>query len=106
MQRFNLNEIEAKEMVPGFLGKFVHTENETFAFWEIKAGSGLPAHSHPHTQVLQLLEGEFELQINGETLHLKAGEVVSIASNEAHGGKAITDCKIIDTFYPVREDYQ
>jgi len=106
MQYFNLDKIEAKELLPGFHGKFIHTENETFAFWEIEANCSLPAHSHPHTQVLKLLEGEFELAISGQKLYLKTGDVVSIAPNEEHAGRAITRCKIIDTFHPVREDYK
>ncbi len=106
MEHFELASMPSREVAPGFHGKFVHTEHQTFAFWEIAPGSSLPLHSHPQEQVLQMLEGEFELRVGGKVLHLKAGEVVVIASNEEHSGKALTPCKIIDTFYPVREDYR
>jgi hypothetical protein len=34
----NLADIQAKEIVPGFHGKFVHTGHVTMAFWEVDAG--------------------------------------------------------------------
>jgi quercetin dioxygenase-like cupin family protein len=53
-----------------------------------------------------MLEGEFEMVIEGETRTLKANTVTVIPSNAKHSGRALTDCKIIDVFYPVREDYR
>ncbi len=94
-----------KEPVPGYKARFVHSDNVTLAFWEIKAGSNLPAHSHVHEQIAQITEGEFEPTIAKNTFVLKPGKVAIIPSNVEHSGKAITDCKIIDTFYPLREDY-
>ena len=77
----------------------------TLAFWEVKAGSPLPEHAHHHEQVANVLEGEYELTVNGETRRLRAGEAVIIPSNVPHSGIAITDCKLLDVFSPVREDY-
>jgi hypothetical protein len=37
---------------------------------------------------------------------MEEGEVAVIPSNIKHSGKTITDCYIIDVFYPVREDYR
>jgi quercetin dioxygenase-like cupin family protein len=37
---------------------------------------------------------------------LTPGKVVVIGSNVPHSGKAITDCRILDVFQPVREDYR
>ena len=36
--------IEQQELMPGFKGRFVHTNSSTIAFWEIKKGSLLPEH--------------------------------------------------------------
>lgn len=100
-----LNDIASKELLPGFTVRFVHTDRMTFAYWDIKAGSQLPEHAHEHEQVANISEGEFELTINGKTQVLKPGEVAIIPSNTVHSGVAITDCKMMDVFCPVREDY-
>ena len=78
----------------------------TFALWEIAAGSPLPEHSHPHEQVVHLYEGEFEMTVDGETRRMRGGSVFAIPSNARHSGRAITDCRIMDVFRPVREDYR
>ena len=104
--RYDLREMDAKEVMPGFAGKFVHSDNMTLATWEIPAGNELPEHHHPHEQVVYLLEGEFELTLEGEPHLLVPGEVLVIASNRPHSGRAITDCKILDVFQPVREEYR
>ncbi|MFZ6030682.1 MAG: cupin domain-containing protein [Chloroflexota bacterium] len=101
-----LDSIPARQIVPGFHGRFVHSEHLTFSNWEVEAGAALPEHAHPHEQFTQLLEGEFEFTLEGETLVLKPGMVVVIPANARHAGKAITPCKIMDVFYPVREDYK
>jgi len=97
--------MESKELVKGFHAKFIHSENMTLAYWNIEDGAELPEHSHPHEQVTNLLEGTFELIIGGERKMVGPGEVAIIPSNVVHKGRAITACKIIDVFYPLREDY-
>ncbi len=101
-----LKKIVPREVMPGFFGRFVHTDNMTFAYWEIKKGSSLPEHSHMHEQVVNMLDGEFELVLQGVSNHLHAGMVLPIPSHAKHAGRAITDCKILDVFYPVRQDYK
>lgn len=92
--------------MPGFHGRLVHSDNMTFAYWTIDAGASLPEHSHMHEQVVNVITGEFELTVSGETKQLSSNEVACIPSNALHSGKAITDCYILDVFYPVREDYR
>lgn len=106
MPQFHLEEIEEKEVAPGFFGRFIHTENNTLAYWRITAGAALPAHSHPHEQVVNMLAGEFELTVEGTPYQLTPGTVFVIPGGVPHSGRAVTECKILDTFYPVREDYQ
>jgi len=99
-------ENESKEIIPGFFARFVHTENVTLAFRDAKAGSTFPEHSHPHEQISTIQEGKFQLTINGETKILEGGIVAVIPSNTKHSGVALTDCKLMDVFYPVRKDYK
>jgi len=95
-----------REIVPGFTARFVHSEFMTFSYWEVKAGAILPEHSHPHEQVANLLTGKFEMTIAGETCTLEPGMVAVIPPEAKHSGKALTDCYILDVFYPLREDYR
>jgi quercetin dioxygenase-like cupin family protein len=101
-----LQAIKSREVFPGFHGRFIHSDQMTFAYWEIKKGRSLPEHAHMHEQVANILEGEFELTLDGTPFVLKPGSVLPIPSNVKHKGRALTDCKILDVFYPVREDYK
>lgn len=102
----DINKIKSVEMFAGFTAKFIHTENLTLGFWEVKKDAVLPEHSHINEQVTQVLEGELELTIDGKTAIYKAGSLAVIPPNITHGGKAITDCKLFDVFHPSREDYK
>ena len=106
MSFLNLAELKEKEPVPGFKVRFVHSENMTIAYWEIRADSVLPAHSHLHEQVTSIIEGEFELSIYEKTNLMRPDTVAIVPSNALHAGRAMSDCRIIDVFYPVREDYR
>jgi len=99
-------QIELREIVKGYKARFIHTENMTMAFWEVEAGAVMPMHHHIHEQTSQVLEGKFELTIDGETKEYQPGLVAIIPPNIPHGGVAITDCKLLDIFSPVREDYK
>lgn len=101
-----LDNVDEKKIIPGYRAKFVHSQNMTFVYWDIKAGFPLPEHSHPHEQVATVIEGTFELTVDGETNILKQGSVAIIPPGAKHSGKGITDCRIIDVFYPIREDYR
>lgn len=101
-----LASLPEQEIVPGYHARFVHSEHMTLAYWRVEAGAALPEHAHPHEQVLNLLEGEFEAVVAGEVFHLHAGSVSVIPGDVRHSGRALTACRILDVFYPVREEYR
>ena len=106
MGKIVLAEIAPKEIIKGYQGKFVHMDSYTLGFWEVEAGAEIPIHHHIHEQTTQVIEGQFQMTINGETNIYTPGMVVTIPSNTPHGGKALTDCKLTDVFCPVRDDYK
>ena len=99
-------EIPEKELAKGIRGRYFHTNSTTIGFVDIDKGAILPAHSHMHEQTTQITEGQLEMTIDGITQILEPGVITLIPSNVVHSAKALTDCKVVDIFSPVREDYK
>ena len=62
-------------------------------------------HSHPHEQIGYVLEGSFELNMNGEKYIIKKGDTYYTEPNLEHGVVALEDGKLLDIFTPQREDF-
>ena len=106
MAFFSTTDMVRKEPMAGFVGRFATGVTMTSVRWTIAAGSELPEHAHPHEQVSHVLDGEFEMTIEGKTQRLGPGMVAFVPPNATHSGRAITECRIIDVFHPVRDDYR
>ncbi len=98
--------IEVQEILPGIEGRFIHMDNVTVGHFVLRKGAILPTHHHPHEQVTNVLSGELKMTVGGITKVCKAGDIVTIPSNIPHSGEALKECKVIDVFQPVREDYK
>jgi quercetin dioxygenase-like cupin family protein len=85
--------------------RFISTANITVAFNILKAGAEVPAHEHLHETIDYVEEGQLEVEIDGQTRRMLAGMVARIPSHVRHSARAITDCKVVNIFYPVREDF-
>jgi quercetin dioxygenase-like cupin family protein len=102
----NIKNIKPKEVVPGITGHYAHGNLLTLGYVEVKKGSLLPEHHHVHEQITFVLEGQLDMIIGGVTCPLTAGMYHVIPSHVPHSATAPVDCKVIDVFSPVREDYK
>ena len=98
------SQIPKRELFPGITAVLIHTENLTIAHVQIVKGAVVPEHSHVHEQIINIIEGPFELTVGNETKTVSAGHVAVVPSNIKHSLISVTGGKIIDIFYPVRED--
>ena len=78
----NLDDLPEKSPFPGWRGKFIRSAGMTFVYWDVPAGT-----------------------VDGVTPVLRPGSVSISPPNAMHSGSALTDCRILDVFCPVREDY-
>ncbi len=101
-----ITEIKQRELAKGIRGRYFHTNSTTIGFVDIDKGAILPGHSHIHEQTTQITEGQLEMTIDGVTQILEPGVITLIPSNIVHSAYALTDCKVVDIFSPVREDYK
>jgi quercetin dioxygenase-like cupin family protein len=105
MAFINLSKIKSKEIVPGFHGRFIHSANTTVAHWDVKKGSTIPVHQHVNEMIVNVISGELELTVGSEKKIMSAGMCAVIPANVPHTASALTDCHLIDVFYPVRPEY-
>jgi quercetin dioxygenase-like cupin family protein len=101
-----IKDITPKEIMEGITGRYAHGKNMSFGYVEIKAGTNMPKHQHVHEQITYIIEGQLDMNIDGVDYSLTPGSYHVIPSNVWHGANAITDCKLIDVFGPVREEYK
>ena len=101
-----IKNIKPKELAPGITGYYAHGDKSTFGYVELKKGSSVPLHHHINEQITYIIEGQLDMVIGGAACSLTAGMYHVIPGNTPHLAVAITDCKIIDAFAPVREDYK
>jgi quercetin dioxygenase-like cupin family protein len=106
VQFLKLSEIETKDLIAKAEVRMVHTERMTVAYWDFEPEGTVHEHAHPHEQVSNVLEGVFDMVVDGKPYRLEPGVVLVIPPHATHGGTAVTACKIVDIFSPVREDYQ
>lgn len=98
--------IPPKILAPGITGHYAHGDNMTFGYVVLEEGSRVPLHQHVQEQITYILEGELEMQIGEINCVLRPGMYHVIPSGTLHSAVALTPCRVIDAFGPVREDYK
>lgn len=106
MPLIQLERLPVREIFPGLRARLVHSDRVSHSWVEVDAGATFPEHQHPHEQIVNVLAGELELVVEGETHRLKPGMVFVIPPNTKHSGRGVTACRVLDAFAPVREDYK
>jgi quercetin dioxygenase-like cupin family protein len=94
------------ERLPGWYGRYFHSENMTFAHYDFKRGSTIHEHLHPQEEVYEVIEGELEVTIEGVAQIVQPGVVAVVPSNVRHSVKAFTDGRAIIVDYPHRTEIE
>lgn len=93
------------ERLPGWRGRYFHSQNMTFAHYEFVKGASIHEHFHPQEEVYEVLEGELEVTIDGVPHIARAGLAAIVPANAHHSVKALTDGKVIVVDQPARPEF-
>lgn len=102
---FTIKDIPPVPLTDKVNTRFLLGDNVLLSFIEQPPGATFPIHSHDCEQILIILEGTEDHIVDGQTIHMKAGDVCVHPANVPHGGQTKTGFKGIDIFSPPRQDY-
>lgn len=106
MPLVDISTLPVRELFPGLRARLVHSDRVSHSWVDVDPGATFPEHQHPHEQIVNVLEGELELIVDGVPHQLTPGVVFVIPPNVKHSGGSKTGARVLDTFAPVREDYR
>lgn len=103
MPFIDTSDLTIKEPLPGWKGRFFHSADMTFAYYAFPSGASIHEHSHPNDEVWNVIEGELEITIDGQTRVAGAGSAAVVPPNTPHSVKALSDGRAIVVDYPRRD---
>jgi quercetin dioxygenase-like cupin family protein len=88
-----------KRRVLAYNDKLFLAEHEMVKGW---AGT---VHSHPHEQIVYVVNGHLRITCQGRTVDIRTGDTFVVRGGVEHRASAMEDSLVIDVFTPCREDY-
>ncbi len=91
------------EFVPGLEFRPVLGEKTLTNFVRFAPHTEAPLHVHEEEQIVVVLEGEFDFELDGEVRTMRPGDVAVVPSWVPHGARTSEQsCYEVDTFTPPR----
>ena len=106
MPMVDVSMLRVVERLPGWHGRYFHSENMTIAHYDFVRGASVHEHFHPQEEVYEVAEGELELTIDGVTQIARPGVAAVVPANARHSVKALTDGRAIIVDYPRRPEFE
>ncbi len=89
------NALPTREPKPGWHGRFFGSQSMTFAYYAIDGGASLHEHSHANEEVWNVLSGELEITIAGDSFRVGAGAAAVVPPHTAHSVRALAPSTVI-----------
>lgn len=104
MDIYNWSEVKEESVTPLVTRRAVHTSRMTVLNLRLKKGAVVPTHKHPHEQITMMVAGLVRVELDGQDVLLRPGDILLIPSNAPHLFEALEDSVETDVFTPPRED--
>jgi quercetin dioxygenase-like cupin family protein len=102
MPFIDTRELRSREPLPGWEGRYFHSQSMTFGYYRVAAGATIHEHHHENEEVWHVIEGELEVTIGGEMRIAGPGCVAVVPPNTPHAVRALTDGRSIVVDHPLR----
>jgi len=102
MAFIDTSKLSEREPKPGWHGRFFDSEGMSFAVYRIEAGASLHEHSHPNEEVWNVIAGELEITIGGDSHRAGPGCAALVPPNTAHSIRALKESSVIVVDRPLR----
>ena len=95
--------VEPVEFVPGLEFRPVLGQNTLTNFVRFEPHTEAPVHVHEEEQIVIVLDGEFEFEIDGKVRTMHHGDIAVIPAWVPHGARTLDSrCTEVDVFTPPR----
>jgi quercetin dioxygenase-like cupin family protein len=102
---FRWADLPREAVTPMLSRQLITGERVMAAQIRLRRGCVVPRHSHEAEQLSWVFSGGLRFTLAGETITVRAGEVLQIPSWVEHEAVAIRDTHEIDIFSPIRRDW-
>jgi quercetin dioxygenase-like cupin family protein len=112
MTVFKYAETDVAKPAPNTLRRQAYTENVMVTVVDFIDGPSpaAPPHHHPHEQITYVAEGRVKFIVgegDAQTVDLvEAGDLIVVPPDAPHTVEVLSEAaRLIDCFYPIREDF-
>jgi unsaturated pyranuronate lyase len=105
MNHYRWADVQSEQITSAIARRYITGESVTVGRFELKQGGVVPTHAHANEQISMVLSGALRFTIDGNDTIVRAGEVMQIPGNAAHGVEVLEDTVVVDVFSPVRQDW-
>jgi mannose-6-phosphate isomerase-like protein (cupin superfamily) len=98
----DITRLDVNEPREGWKGRFFHSQQMTFAYYTVDAGSSIHEHQHSNDEVWNVIEGQLEITVAGVTELVGPGCAVVVPPGAAHSIRALAFTRAIVVDHPRR----
>lgn len=95
---YNLAEVVEELVTPQHstaMGRLVTGTQVEFGILRFKVNEGAKMHAHPHEQVVYVIRGKMQVNMEGSSRVLGPGEAVLFPPNVPHGTTMLEDTEVV-----------
>ena len=105
MQTYRWDTVPVEQVTNTIRRRMIVGAREMLVRWEFSKGALAARHSHPHEQIVVMVQGRLRLIVGDTETIMGRDDIVVIPPDTPHEAQALEDTIVMDIFSPLREDF-